>query len=374
MTKEKQFFLQVVCDHINGNKTKSHFDLEWDIIKLYAKQQQMEGIFYAQTKNKDFLPAFSAAVCCASNRDELLKNLLPELNMPYFIIKGSEIAEYYPVPALRTMGDIDIVVEDRSIAHKVMIKQGFTNITKYPDREWQYYKMNMEFEIHDRLVYKEPINISLQEMFFNDFWKYVENDKLDLNFHFVFLVYHLKKHFMNSGVGFRQFVDLAMLIKNAELNWKWIEIKLEEIELINFARVVFAFIKRWFNISAPIELAVIDDRFYEDATSTIFKNGIFGFDNEDNEDAMNINVGIVQGKKGQLLLAIRKIFPSYQIMRNIKKYSFVDRRPFLLPVAWLYRFICVRKKISSNINEVSDFFPSNEKAENRKSMYRQWGL
>lgn len=148
--------------------------------------------------------------------------------MPYFVIKGPEIAEYYPVPALRTMGDVDIVVKDRSVAHEVMIKQGFTNITKLSDREWQYYKMNMEFELHDRLVYKELINMDLQEVFFNDFWKYVENNKIDLNFHFVFLIYHLKKHFMNSGVGFRQFVDLAVLIKNAELNWDWIEITLKK--------------------------------------------------------------------------------------------------------------------------------------------------
>ncbi|NCU27417.1 hypothetical protein EOM86_11990, partial [Candidatus Nomurabacteria bacterium] len=64
----------------------------------------------------------------------------------------------------------------------------------------------------------------------NSFDHFIVNGRLDDSFHFVFAIYHLCKHFMNSGVGFRQFVDVAVLIKNDDrINWMWTENKLKEI-------------------------------------------------------------------------------------------------------------------------------------------------
>lgn len=374
MTKEQVFFIQVIRDHLNKDNTFIPDELNWDNIKKYAKQQQLEGIFYSQTKNPAFLSAFSSTAFYSSNRAVLLKNLLKEISTPYFIIKGSEVAQLYPVPALRTMGDTDIVVRDRASVHEVLLSQGYECRSKNDDREWQYYKMNMEFELHDRLVYNEAVNDGKQELFFNDFWKHVKDGKLDWNFHFMFLVFHLRKHFMNSGVGFRQFMDLAVVIKNTDMDWYWIEEKLREIELLPFFKVVLSFLKRWFDIEPPIDATEIENDFYEVATDKIFKDGIFGFDNEDNKEAFAINSSRGSGKFGQISLALKNVFPSYKEMKRTLQYSFIDGKPFLLPVAWIYRIFCGRKKMDAGIKAVKSSFVSAEEIEKRELMYKQWGL
>lgn len=44
-------------------------------------------------------------------------------------------------------------------------------------------------------------------------------------------------------------------------------------------------------------------------------------------------------------VTLYKLFPPYGDMQLIPWYSFVDGRPWLLPVAWIYRlFYCLRHK------------------------------
>ena len=38
---------------------------------------------------------------------EQIEKAFTEVQIPYYIVKGSEIARLYPVPALRSMGDTD---------------------------------------------------------------------------------------------------------------------------------------------------------------------------------------------------------------------------------------------------------------------------
>ena len=200
MTKEQQFFIQILSDHLNGRETKCNDDHDWTIIHQYARKHQVSGIIYAQAKQympqeiqQQFFQETLATYYCASNRMadfDAVQTKMNEQNIPYFVVKGPAVASLFPDPKLRVMGDIDLVVksENREQCHDLLLEEGYKCESKYDDREWQYFKNNMELELHDRLVYEETVNEEGHDLYFNDCWKHVKDGELDWNFHLIFLI------------------------------------------------------------------------------------------------------------------------------------------------------------------------------------------
>lgn len=398
LTREQAFFLTVLSDHLNGQQTAPPDELDWRSIAKYAKSHQVEGIFYHQCKDylarhtelSDVAAKLNAANAAAfyyyMNRSAMVGQLTAELEkegIPYFIVKGAEVAKLYPVPALRTMGDTDLVVhtEDRERVHEMLLQQGWENTSKDPDYEWRYFKNRMEIELHDHLVYEEVVTKDEHEAYFNAFWQYVDGTELDWNFHFLFLLLHLRKHFMNSGVGFRQFMDLAVVIDKqySAMDWTRIEQELDKLDMLRFARICFAFCNRWFETNTQIESADLDRDFYKRATEKIFVDGVFGFDNAENRDNQVVN-SVRQSKQLPLLsmiaLAWKKVLPSYHELMKIDHYAFLKKKPYLLPIAWVYRVIrgLLIGRGELGVRKVKKSFTSAGTIEKRSDMLSQWGL
>ena len=377
LTKEQNFFIKALADFINQNGN-NEFPQNIDVASLavYAKKHEVKAILYCQTRLPEFWSSFVSTVCSNTNNEDMLKKLVTVLNIPYFVLKGSCVSQFYPVPMLRTMGDIDFVVhtEDREKVHEILLNQGYECKTKYPDREWQYFKDGREIELHDHLIYEESVNNPKQEAFFNNFWPYVHNNALDLSFHFLFLISHLRKHFMNEGVGFRQFMDVAVVAKYGDLDWFWIEKTADEIELLPFLKTVLAFVFRWFSVATPIECTKITDEFYEVSTLKIFEDGVFGFENIENNGSAAINLYRRDGLRGTVKATLQQIFPSYGEMKKVPEYAFVTGKPFLLPIAWIYRIVIKSKKKGSLKKKLGETVASTEAIRKREEMYKQWGL
>lgn len=389
MTKEQSFFIQILADHLNGRESKCDDVLDWNIIHDYARKHQVSGIVYTQVK--DFMPAdivnvfrqeTIATIYNATIRDNdfaAVTKALNENNIPYFIIKGPAVAALFPNPKLRSMGDIDLVVkhEDRDKCHNIIINSGYKCVSKQDDREWQYYKNNMELELHDRLVYDEAVNEKGQDEFLNNCWKYVQDGYLDWNFHLLFLIFHLRKHFMNYGVGFRMFMDLALVAKEICIDWDVLVDCLIKTGMLEFANKCYGFIKRWFGIHAPLSVDV-DDIFFEEATQKIFADGVFGFHNSENKGSEVFNKTRNQRflRLSMGLLALRQIFPNIKYLREIESYTYLKKYPFLLPVSWMHRILRGLKKRKENIgmDRIKKSFISIEKISQRESMLQKWGL
>ena len=302
-----------------------------------------------------------------------------ENGIVFFLIKGPVVAQYYPVPALRTMGDLDIVIhrEDRDRAHEILLQLGFANTSHLEDREWQYFRNDLEYELHDHLVYRETVNREKLEAFFNDFWLFVKEGKLDAGFHFLFLLLHLRKHLMNNGAGFRMFMDLALTgMKESELNWPWIREKLEELELLPFAQVCAGFIHRWFGVVLPLEEKLPDHAFYEAATEAVLANGVFGFDNAENRVNSTANIARQMGYWRLELVrrTLRLVFPPYHMMLKSRYGGFVENRKWLLPAAWVYRLFRASGPILRGQRDLPFHHVSGEQVRQRDEYLRQWGL
>lgn len=388
MTKEQYYFLTIIKDYICGCKTEAK-DVGWQTVYTFSQSHQLAAIVYHQCKK--FIPVADidsfksvslSTIYSNTNRKKITEEILSLLrknDINCFLIKGFDIADFYPNWQYRTMGDTDIVVDDLEKAHDILLGVGYKNLSKIKDREYQYSKQNMEFELHDRLVYEEAINLDSTIEFLNDYKKYVIDGRLDDSFHFIFVLNHLRKHFMNSGVGFRQFVDIAVLIKNDNrIDWVWTEEKLDEIGLLPFAKIVFYYIERWFGVEAPIEAKTVSDDVYEASTRYVFDNGVFGFDNEENKDFLASNT-VRKARYPKLIMmksAIQKAFPGYHDLIRSEHYSFLIGKPILLPAAWIYRFgrVIKNKRFSEGRTQISKSFISKEYIAKREEMFRNWGL
>ena len=389
LTMKDNPLITILSDYLNES-TSSYSSVDWVEMYHLAKKHEVSAIVFSQCKEsipweifKDYERSYSVTLFYYANRQNLMGKIEASLfDVEHFSIKGNSVAKFYPVPAYRTMGDTDIVIhsEDRDEVDKRLKNIGLECHSSIENREWQYHFNSMEFELHDHLVYSESINVGGQENYFNDFWKYVHNNELDWNFHFLFLMFHLRKHFMNSGVGIRHFFDIAVLCsRGPEFDWIWIETELKKLGLWGFTERVFALNDYWFRVSPPVEIDSVTEEFLHSATDLVLDNGVFGFDNEANRNNAAVNNARVQGagKSNMLMLAISKVFPCYKVLIVVPHYSYLRNRPYLLPVVWVHRIFrsIANRRVSKNMKSVMETsFVDQETIKRREEIYSQWGL
>ena len=360
MTLEQEFFIQILSDHIRKEKTNPRFDIDWKSVAKLARSHQVEGIVFFQCRDfmsedvkSSFRQAYGTYFFSFANRKALYKEVITVLNqenISFISVKGFSIADYYPVPSLRTMGDCDLIVhrQDMPATMSIMRGLGFSGIDNKKAHDWECVRNDFLFELHDSLVESADHINALQEQFFNQYDFFVNDGQLNWNFHFLYLLMHLRKHFMNSGVGIRQFMDIAVLLAYGPgFDWRWIKEKLEELELSKFAKVCFSLIETWFGVKSPFDCFDLDPSFSDTVTEKLLSNGVFGDNNKENQG--NYERNVLNRRKGslwlnRLLMLLRFAFPSYSYMRSYPGCGYVDGRVYLLPVSWIHRFILYLKQ------------------------------
>ena len=385
MDKNKIFFLGCLADFLNERATEPQDGVDWEAVFGYARKHQMVNIiehqchsFMGEIAAENFKKAGKTALFYRmriENTIEILKAVCKDLGIEYAFLKGPVVAPLYSVPEYRSMGDVDLAVrtEDREKVLEALLEKGFENKSKNDGYEWVFRYNGIEVELHDKLIYEEVFNDEKQTEFLNNMWGYVKDGEMDKSFHFIYLLHHLKKHLTNQGAGFRQFLDVACVLKNCkELDLKWIFEKLKELDMFDFADMCFALCNRWFD--TEFAASGIDDGFFEEATETIFANGVFGFFNEDNR--FNASINRENAGKSRFSTVIRQIFPSYRNMAAMEQYAFLRKRPYLLPIGWVYRLFWglksgQRKRFGGKMDSI---FVPKDKVDKRKEELKKWKL
>ena len=77
----------------------------------------------------------------------------------------------------------------------------------------------------------------------------------------------------------------------------------------------------------------------------------------------------------RIKMFIERAFPSYDFLKTSEQYPFLTGRPWLLPIAWCYRFyLMLNGKTTSGKIIAKRIMQSNEVIEARDNELRQWGL
>lgn len=358
MQKEKVFFLQVLADYLNKKTTTVPDRLNWHVLEKIGQDHELSGVIYHQCKKsivQSDLPVevktkwkqeYIYNFLLYSKRLALLNQIDTEFqkeNIPYLVFKGTEVARFYPVPAQRTMGDLDLLIheEDKQRAGETLARMGFEVETGRPF-EWVASKEEMEIELHHRLLYNKSVELKPLQDWGDTAWDYVtvQKDsvrrKLDLTYHLVYVLLHLRKHFLREGVGFRQFMDVAVLALQSEIDWRLARLWIKELKLEKFSQVCFAFCKRWFSVEIPTAERELPEDFYHDATEKMFDGGVFGQGDKKENSIFN---EVHYAKSSATFSILKRIFLPYHALRGVSYCKFLDGRPYLLPVAWCWRII-----------------------------------
>ncbi len=386
----KSDFLALLSDYINERNVCS-IDRKVDYEQIYhiAEIHSLLGIL-ASISNKYSL-AFpneltkklnvylAASVIQSVKWDNLyveLTNAFEKENIRNIIVKGPVVKRYYPEPDLRSMGDLDFVIkcEDIIRAQQVMKSCGFVAEEGCVD-EYKFIRNALCVELHEDLTSKDfgtgiDYKKEMQFIFDSVKDKRTISQELTDECHLLYLILHIAQHLISEGCGIRQILDVALFVKNSDISMDKAWILLKKFNLDDLAHNIFYLCNKWFDVKCD-EYTAPDD-LYQILTDYIVDGGTFGF-NVNRENNLLYREGLQKGSKIKVLFS--RVFPGKEEARS-KVIWYRNKPGWLLPVAWVFRWIDLCK---SNPKRVKEYFNSlfknkSDVTEKEYSMLKQLGF
>ena len=164
--------------------------------------------------------------------------------------------------------------------------------------------------------------------------------------HMFYLICHAFKHFMHSGFGIRQLCDMAVYANayGSLINWEEVYKNCCEINAQTFAATLFTIAEKYLSFSR--EKCCLPQYFMEEAVNEtnmladLLSAGVFGGATMSRKHSSNMTLEAVsadkQGKRAKKSLK-NTLFPSAENLKG--RYTYLEQKPYLLPVAWADRLI-----------------------------------
>lgn len=403
MTEADKCYLSVLADYCNGRKTiPEHPDdpAFWKRICTLAEAHATSGIVWKQCGqflqekqmeiagriHKGFMQEILKYHCARQDLQEV-SEALKEAEIPFLLMKGARVQNYYPEPALRTMADIDILIrkEDRGKSDRIMKNMGFYSYIGN-QAVWVYDRDLVSYEFHDRMMYETLTSSVDYSAYFDQVWEHLVPDpetgmqQIEPSYHYLYLLVHLAKHVIHAGMGFRSFMDLSFAAEQEKdrIDWDWLQQELRYLQLDHFAATCASLCKYWFGVSLPFAGLPLTEEFLTEATERVIEDGTFGRRGRRNTEgyaAKDIKRSRLPYWLESIRIMFKRAFPSYQDMRIIPWYSFLDGRPWLLPAAWIYRwFRALTKNPVGGTHTLLEPVEKRKIIEQREKYLDQWGL
>lgn len=385
MNREQALLLTALGDFLHQRRTiAAEQDYDWSALFKCGAQHRLNGIVFFQLGDRipepfcaEFYTEYLASIVRFRHRQELVRQMeevLRSSGVDHFYVKGDTIGALYTNPMLRCVSDVDLMVPaDRlSSLHDRLEKAGFVRIKK-GEGVWMYCKETVPFELHNALIDSTHREDDAIADYLSSCWDNVHQGKLDWNAHMIYLLLHLRKHFRSSGVGFRQFLDLAFVAQKVSLNWDYIQTEMERLGLWRFTVTVMNLCDLWFDTDCAPERLELETEFVKKATDTIARNGIFGFANEENRENDLINTARSEGVPGLMKQFLLLLFPGYTELDSKEEFGFLHTRPWLLPIAWGWHIILFFAR-GKALRKLLSFIRLRDSIASRNDTYQEWGL
>lgn len=279
------------------------------------------------------------------------------------VVKGMICRYLYGKPDLRISSDEDILLqrEDFALCDEILLSEGFVRdelslkggVAQLP-REIPYrnFATGTFIELHFELFDSDSgayghLNDEFSHVFDQSVCqniKGVEVWTLAPTDHMFYLICHAFKHFLHGGFGIRMICDMVMMaeLHGASMDWNQIGEKLTRLHMDSFwaglaeiGRVYLGF--DWDKSSYP---ASLQEAYVgmEDLLEDLLDSGIYGSRSRERQHSANITLSAARRGKKRMSSSLKAtLFPSASYMK--KKYPWIRRFPFLLPIGWLVRVV-----------------------------------
>ena len=292
------------------------------------------------------------------------------------VVKGLFCRHLYTRPSYRASVDEDVLVSSKDFekVDRMLLTKGFQYMEEYRDVSSEYevlYVRNPEYyEIHKSLFDPDDEVLSC----FNKYFENAEKDSisfkvdgeelftLDYTRHMLYLILHVFKHFLFSGFGIRQICDITLLANKygKYIDWEFVKESSREIHAYDFMCAVFKISENYLildRLGSSIPVEILDNDIDESILlEDVMNAGIMGAGDINRLHSSSITLHAVRNRGVDsssavtgdekshvrhsimtLKRLIAALFPSSKLIKN--RYTYLERFPFLLPIAWLQRMI-----------------------------------
>ena len=379
MNINEKNFLKVVSSVVQSTELNLEEPIDYlKILKVSESQKLFPLVFEKLCDKKSFINSpeylnYSKAVMCSvvfqaqsTSKFLYLYDILQKNDLKPIVVKGIVCRNLYgKYEDHRPSGDEDIIVkkEDFFKACKILEDNGYEPSHKVSLAELENLQAlsfldssGSHIEVHHNPIGRENKLKNQMDSYFHDIFD--DSIKMEINGtniytmdyskHFIFLIFHAFKHFIGSGFGVRQVLDILMYERAYEdkIDWRYIKTALKDTGTEKFFSDVIELGNRYmgFNLTQYGPVCCPDELLGD-----LLSNGIFGNDTPEKLMAGSITSVAVDntestGKSSNLL---KTIFPSQEYMK--KRNPELNERPWLLPLRVVQRwFTFIEKYKKSN--------------------------
>lgn len=356
MNDTERVYIQLVANGINETYEKIDFSkVELEQLVLLCKLHRNTGIVYHGMIKQENVPqniievfekGFYTEMMVYSKRMIVFQMVLDALNsekIKHIIVKGISYAKCYPQCEFRTMGDLDLIISENDIqrADYVLERLGGQLDCESSNQKIHHYTLReYHIELHTSIGYAGKFNQSYNyETYFHNAIK----NSVCINeytyefapfYKVIYAIFHIAKHFYESGCGVRMLTDVVVLMKcyKSQIDMKRLWKDLEILKLKEFTQNLFLICREWFELEIDEQHDSLDNK--DIIEKYILSGGVFGHDRVLG-DAIQIGK---QSGKYQCTKIVKWAFPGYRHMREYSQW-FKDKPAILLPAAYVERFI-----------------------------------
>ncbi len=369
-----------------------------DFKKLFtaARENGLSGLFYPVLKDNDSVDdeeklllkeyyLYQTKDIAQTKTAQLVSKLFSDIQADHAFLKGMAIKKYYPETYMRSMGDIDILIQPEALADSksILQKHGFKLHSEGSTHDVYFKGKGLMLEVHPGVDHHlDPKHVSALGSVFADAISLGDHQyELAPEKQLLYLLAHLHKHFLSSGIGLRQVLDIGVFLtaKEKEMDIGKLHSLLDHAGLTRFANSMIAFNNRAVGFTAGKAILgdfVIDENLFEDTAAFVISAGIHGTADDFNKSVPaltkhSLKANKTRGSKRRYLLQV--LFPKRDDLMAGEKY--LKKHGWLLPYAWVKRwFRLAFKKTKRSIYKLKSLNVEKEVIEEQVSLYQRLGI
>ncbi len=255
----------------------------------------------------------------------LLEESLQKAGVPFIFLKGSVLKKDYPIPALRTMADMDVLIHEKDYEPLNTVVLALEGEQEFGDGNHKNYTFpgGVMVEFHPNFLHHATRVSTLV----NPGWQYaVEKDgrwMLTEEGFYLCHICHMADHFTGCGVGARFILDTWVLrhLRKEQPDRAFLEKELRRFGLWEFTQNIERLAEVWFSGEET-------DLLMEELGEYVMQSGTFG---SLKQSALN-EVSLAGSRRKAFW---RRVF--YPRAEMESRYPWCKGKLWLLPAAWLAR-------------------------------------
>ena len=395
LTATETQFLHIAKAAVSGGELPTEA-VDWPAIFTLANQQKSLPILFEAARKTpaagENAPLFAAIkqqvigqVLNQTVRSAEFADLYRSLRaagLHPVVVKGQLCSRLYPLRDQRISADDDLFIPEGEffVCHEALLANGLTTDTPVDELptadEVSYTKKDspLYIELHRHLFDSAEDAHDELNHFFVDIAPVEVDGFLTMppHEHLLYLILHAYKHFVYSGIGLRQFCDIGLWAREyyAEIDWQQLHDQCTSVHAATFAAAAFRIAGDYLGIEFDLHAPWSDAVDVEPLLHDTLCGGVYGSNSYTRLHSSTVTLNAVKASRtGGKSSVLRTVFPKREYLE--RRYPYLKKRPYLLPVAWVQRIAHYAGEQSGADNSASG---SIKLAKERIELMKRYGI